>query len=136
MNNLPRELIGEISNSLQYIDAIALGKTNKQFLTNLSKTDFGYKIYHAVDGGHIFNSKSEYTRRQYIIGSFKHIVAKSLDDIYIYQLDKLWSSLTHLTFESYFNQPVDNLQLPTSLTHLTFGRYFNQSLTISSYLHH
>ena len=39
-------------------------------------------------------------------------------------MDNLPSSLTHLTFGSYFNQKVNNL--PSSLTHLTSGSHFNQ----------
>jgi hypothetical protein len=36
------------------------------------------------------------------------------------------SRLTHLTFDEWFNQPVDHL--PVSLTHLTLGLCFNQSV--------
>jgi hypothetical protein len=41
-------------------------------------------------------------------------------------VDYLPNSITHLTFEVRFNQPVDNL--PNSITHLTFGYYFNKQL--------
>ena len=39
---------------------------------------------------------------------------------------KLPSSLTHLDFNMNFDQPVDQLELPSSLTHLTFDGRFNQ----------
>ena len=37
------------------------------------------------------------------------------------------TSLTHLTFDDEFDQPLNN-SLPKSLTHLIFGKYFNQPL--------
>jgi len=110
------ELIGEISNSLQTTDAIELGKTNKQFNANSSKIDFGYKVYHPVNIETIFD---DYTRRKYVIGNFKHVLVQRLDDLS--HLQTLWSSLTHLTFETFFKQSVNNIKLPTLLTHLTFG---------------
>lgn len=41
--------------------------------------------------------------------------------------DLLPLSLQHLTFGTYFNQPVDSL--PPNLTHLRLGRFFNQNIT-------
>jgi len=53
---------------------------------------------------------------------------------------QLPASLTYLTFGSCFNQPVERLQLPPTLTHLTFGSDFNHPLKNmscepSQYLH-
>ena len=47
-----------------------------------------------------------------------HPIAKEIND--------LLNSITHLTFDYYFNQPVD--KLPNGITHLTFGICFNQTL--------
>jgi len=127
MNNLPRELIGEICNSLDITDVVELGKTNRQFNTNLSKIDFGYKIYRPVNIETIFNDIGcYYIRKQFVVGHFKHFIVRRLDNPL--NLQTLWSCLTHLTFGTYFNQSVDNLKLPKSLTHLTFGDNFNQSV--------
>jgi hypothetical protein len=43
-------------------------------------------------------------------------------------IENLPSSITHITLETSFNQPVNEGILPNSLTHLTFGYYFNQPI--------
>ena len=42
-----------------------------------------------------------------------------------------WSipnNVTHLTFGDYFKQPLDPWSIPINVSHLTFGHYFNQPL--------
>lgn len=48
----------------------------------------------------------------------------TFNEIFNNPVDALPASITHLTFGTYFNQSAD--KLPCSVTHLTFGRYFNQ----------
>jgi len=40
----------------------------------------------------------------------------------------LRSTVTHLTFSDWFDQPLDDVMLPLGLTHLKFGDWFNQPL--------
>jgi hypothetical protein len=57
--------------------------------------------------------------------SLTHLTFKNIS-IFNQTVDKLPSSLTHLTFGFNFNQNVE--KLPSSLTHLTLGNKFNQSV--------
>ena len=146
---LPRELFGEISNALHFKDVIQLGKSNKQSLSNLNKTDFGYKAICVMCVNDVFDERNGYVKKPYVIGHFTQFQISNLNDIkylphslthlqfspsFNESVDNLafqlqhHSSLTHLTFGSYFNQSVDNIKFPQSLTHLTFGFDFNQPI--------
>jgi hypothetical protein len=135
--DVPREIFDLITN---YESNINLFKTCKQFYwhkDSFYKTNiFDYekiicKKYFQVGYTQILNNTVAFEKLQIfrvvncntvnLPASITHL---TFDDYFNKPVSNLPVLITHLTFGAYFNQPVDNL--PASVTHLTFGSYFNQ----------
>jgi len=147
---LPRELIGEIVNALDTIDAIEFGKTNKQYGRDLSRQDFGYCVKDCVFPSTVLSTKDQhgYYRRSNVIGYFTSFYVKSLSELsqlpdqtveimFDNNFNQMinttlflsrFKQLSCLSFGTNFDQTVDNMRLLPSLTSLTFGFEYNQSV--------
>ena len=62
-------------------------------------------------------------KKEFIYNNAIKIIVDNLVDIV-----ECRKQITHLTFESSFNEPIPSGIIPISVTHLTFGFFFNQPL--------
>jgi len=122
---IPREILGIIVNCLDAIDAVSVGRSNKQLKQDLCKFDFGYHITTPIKFWSAPNEINECIQNihQHVIGCFTSFFISDKDTV-----RHLPSETKRIFFEYSFNDPIDDLVLPQYLTHLTFGASFNQSI--------
>jgi len=126
MNYLPRELLGQIVESLHLRDAISLGSTNKQFCFDLSRRDFGYKVTQSIPAHKWWLFKPIIERRPYLIGHFTSFIVDSWNEVSCLPKETMCIYFNICFNESFCN--ADTVQFPPHMTHLVLGYSFNQNI--------